>query len=112
MRINEYDEKPQNSVSGFPENRYEALDESRRLLGLVDSDFRTLLRVLCRTEFGTLDFNFGKVSVSLTACGDDGVCLTVRLGHGPVEKSAEYTFSPHELGLPKKHMRLHDFGEE
>jgi hypothetical protein len=106
---NEFDEKPQALVSGFPENRYEALEESRRLLGLNDSDFRTLLKVLCRTECGTLDFSFGNVSICLSSCGDNEVHLTLGLGNGPVEKSADYRFRSHELGVPKKHKKVHDF---
>lgn len=100
------------STSGFPENRYEALEESRRLLSLTESDFRSLLRVLSRTDFGTLNFSFGKVAISLSAGGDEEVCLTVGLGQGPVEKSAEYTFHFSELGLSIKQRKLQDFGAE
>jgi hypothetical protein len=99
-------------ASSFPENRYEALEESRRLLGLTESDFRSVLKVLCRTEFGTLNFSFGKVSISLSTDGDEEVCLSVGLGQGQVEKSAEYKFRLSELGLPRKQKRLEDFGGE
>jgi hypothetical protein len=100
------------SASGFPENRYEALEESRRLLGLTESDFRSLLKILCRTEFGVLDFSFGKVTIALNACGDEAVCLNVSLEQGSIEKSTVYKFKLSELGLTKKQSRLEDFGGE
>jgi hypothetical protein len=100
------------SSSGFPENRYEALEESRRLLSLTESDFRSLLGVLSRTDFGTLDFSLGKIAISLSVSGDEEVCLTVGLGQGRIEKSAEYTFHLSELGLSKKQRKLQDFGDE
>jgi len=100
------------SVSDFPHNRYEALEESRRLLGIAEPDFRSLLKVIGRAEFGTLDFSFGKVSISLNSCGEGEVCLRVGLEHGSIGKSAEYTFRLSELGLPWEHRRLHDFGGE
>jgi hypothetical protein len=106
------DYSSQPSGSGFPENRYEALEESRRFLGLTESDFRCVLKVLCRTEFGMLNFSFGKVSISLSTDGDEEVCLSVGLGQGPVEKSAEYKFRMSELGLSRKQKRLEDFEGE
>jgi hypothetical protein len=99
-------------ASGFPENRYEALEESRRLLGLTESDFRSLLRILCRTEYSNLDFSLGRVTISLSTYGDDEVCLNIGLGHGIREESIEYKFRSGELGCAKKQRRLHDFGEE
>jgi len=100
------------SVSAFPENRYEALEETRRFLGLTESDFRSLLKVLCRTEFGILDFSFGKVTIALSASGDEGVCLNVGLEQGPIEKSTAYKFKLSELELTRKQSRLEDFGGE
>jgi hypothetical protein len=112
MFKNNSDCSSQASSSGFPENRYEALEESRRLLGLTEPDFHSVLKVLCRTKYGTLDFSLGKVSISLSTYGDEEVFLSVGLGQGPVEKSAEYKFHPSELGLSRKQKRLEDFGEE
>jgi hypothetical protein len=100
------------SASGFPENRYEALEESRRFLGLTESDFRSLLKVLCRTEFGILDFSFGKVAFALSASGVEGVCLNVGLEEGPIEKSTMYKFKLSEHGLTRKQSGLDDFGGE
>jgi hypothetical protein len=102
----------QPSSSGFPENRYEALEESRRLLGLTESDFRSMLKVLCRTEYSTLNFSLGEMSISLSTYGDEAVCLSVELEQGRVEKSTEYRFHPGELGLSRKQKRLEDFGDE
>jgi hypothetical protein len=80
-----------------------------RALGLSDKDFRVLLKVLCRTECGTLAFSFGNVSICLSSSGDNEVYLTVGLGNGRVEKSADYKFRSHELGVPKKHKKVNDF---
>ena len=99
-------------ASGFPENRYEALEESRRLLGLTESDFRSMLKVLGRSEYGTLDFSLGKVSISLSTYGDEEVSLSVNLEQRSIGKSAEYKFQLSELGLSKKQKKLQDFGEE
>ena len=100
------------SVSDFPHNRYEALEESRRLLGIAEPAFSSLLNVIGRAEYGILHFTFGKVSISFNSCGEGEVCLGVGWEHGPIEKSAEYKFQLSELGLPQKQRRLHDFGEE
>ena len=100
------------SASRFPENRYEVLEESRKLLGLTASDFRSLLKVLCRTEFGMLDFSFGKVTICLSASGDEEICLSVGLEQGPVGKSMVCKFKPSELGIAEKQNKLEDFGGE
>ena len=100
------------SVSDFPQNRYEALEESRRLLGIAEPDFSSLLKIVGRTEYGTLDFSCGKLSISLSSCGDDEVHLNLELGHGSIERSAEYKFQLSELGIQQKQRKLHDFGEE
>lgn len=100
------------SGSGFPENRYEALEESRKLLGLNESDFHSMLMVLSRTDYGTLDFSLGQVSISLRRNFGEEVSLGVSLGQRSMEKSAEYTFQLCELGLSKKQTKLGDFEEE
>jgi hypothetical protein len=100
------------SVSDFPHNRYEALEESRRLLGIAEPDFSSLLKIIGRAEYGTLDFSCGRLSISLSSCGDNEVHLNLGLGHGPIERSAEYKFQLSELGIQQKQRRLHDFGGE
>jgi hypothetical protein len=100
------------SISDFPHNRYEALEESRRLLGIAKPDFNSLLKIIGKAEYGTLDFSRGKLSISLSSCGDDEVHLNLSSGYGPMERSAEYKFQLNELGFPQKQRKLHDFGEE
>jgi len=103
---------PPLSVSDFPHNRYEALEESRRLLGIAEPAFSSLLNVIGRAEYGILHFSFGKVSISFNSCGEGEVCLGVGWEHGPIGKSAEYKFQLSELGIQQKQRRLHDFGGE
>lgn len=100
------------SVSDFPHNHYEALEESRQLLGIAEPHFSSLLKIIGRAEYGTLHFSCGKLSISLNSYGEGEVCLGVGLEHGPIEKSAEYKFQLSELGFPQKQRKLHDFGEE
>lgn len=100
------------SVLDFPRNRYEALEESRRLLGIAEPDFRSLLKIIGRAEHGILDFACGKLSLSLSSFGDDAVHLNLCSEYGPIEKCTEYKFRLSELGIPQKQRKLHDFGEE
>ncbi|HUW48296.1 MAG TPA: hypothetical protein VMW36_06105, partial [Patescibacteria group bacterium] len=55
------------SVSDFPHDRYEALEESRRLLGIAELDFSSLFKIIGRAEYGTLHFSCGKLSISFNS---------------------------------------------
>jgi hypothetical protein len=51
----------------FPENRFEAIEEIRRLLGLTEGDFACMIRLLCKSCYGNLNFVFGAVSIALSS---------------------------------------------
>jgi hypothetical protein len=99
------------SDSGFPENRYDALEESRKLLGLTAQDLSCILRVLCKSEFSNLDFDFGSLSISFCTYGDEEICLTFQLEQEGCERSTEYKFRSSDFGVSKKQKRPSDSGE-
>jgi len=103
------------SFSGFPKNRYVALEESRKLLGLTADEFSGLLKTLCKSNFSSLDFDFGALSISFNTrglYGDEEVCLTFQLERKRSERSVGYKFRPSDFGLFEKQLRLKDLGEE
>jgi len=103
------------SASGFPRNRYVALEESRKLLGLTADEFNALLKILCKSEFSSLDFDFGALSISFNTralYGDEEVCLTFQLERKRFTRSVGYKFRPSDFGLFEKQLRLEDLGEE
>lgn len=98
-------------VSGFPENRYKALEESRKLLGLTAEEYRCFLKALCKSEYSDVNFNFGNLSITFDTYFEE-LSLTFHLKKKGFERSAEYKFKPSDLGLPKKQKKLEDFGDE
>jgi hypothetical protein len=51
------------SFWNFPDNRYAAIDEIRRLLGFTKAEWRTLLHALSKTDNGWLQYMFADVTV-------------------------------------------------
>jgi len=96
----------------FPANRYDALEECRKLLGLKAHDFSCLLRILCKAELGSLVFDFGSLSVHFCAFEDEGISLTFEFGQKELTKIAGYRFKPSDFGISKKGKRLEDQGGE
>lgn len=100
------------SSSVFPENRFEAMEEIRRLLGLTDSDFACMIRLLCKSCYSNLNFVFGAVSIALSS-QEEEVCLEFSLSQERrFARSVEYWFKPSDLGVYKKQRKISDFEEE
>lgn len=97
--------------SSFPECRYVALEEFRRLLGLTQSDLGCFIKVLSKSEMCMLSFSFGDLSVSVNGCEDE-ISLSFGLERKGIEKSAQYNFSLASLGFTKNQKKLQDFGGE
>jgi len=100
--------EPQQPVSDFPQNRYEALEESKRLLGISETAFCSLLETIGKADYSQLDFSLGDISLSFCSYGKCEVCLKLGFIRGPLEKCAEYTFQLCEIGLQRQ-KTLHDF---
>ena len=95
----------------FPENRFEAIEEIRRLLGLTDNDFACMIKLLCKSCFSNLNFEFGSLSVALHAHGDEEISLSFDLMRERFSRSVEYWFKPSDLGVHKKQKKINDFEE-
>jgi hypothetical protein len=52
-----------NSFWNFPDNRYAAIEEIRRLLGFTKAEWKTLLHALSKTDNGWLQYMFADVTV-------------------------------------------------
>lgn len=109
------------SESGiFPDNRFAALDEFLRLLGISRFEWVSLFKVLSRANCGFLEFMLGDVLIEVhigsgTSIGDgedDWVRIVFRVVKDNVEKSAVYTFEMMELkALDKgKQLKVESFG--
>ena len=101
--------------SVFPENRFEAVEEIGRLLGLTPDNFAFMLKLLCKSCFSNLSFDFGDLSVELhghsALCGDEEISLSFSLRRERFARSVEYWFKPSDLGVHAKQRRINDFEE-
>jgi len=100
----------------FPENRFEAIEETRRLLGLTPDNFAFILKLLCKSCFSNLNFDFGDLSVELhghnALCGDEEISLSFNLRRERFARSVEYSFKPSDLGVRDTQKRINYFGGE
>lgn len=107
----ESETESQASTSDFPECRYVALEEFRRLLGLTQDDLGCFIKVLSKSELCMINFSFGDLSVSMNGC-DDEISLSFELERKGMERSAQYNFNLASLGFMKNQKKLKDFGGE
>lgn len=98
-------------ASGFPENRYEALEESRKLLGMTAKDFNCFLKVLCKSDYGDIHFDLGNILVSFFVV-HSRFSLTFSLTHRRLERSIEYKFKLDDIGFPKKQNEVEGLEDE
>lgn len=112
MTEKESDDGSQKSSVGFPQCRYVALDEFRRLLGLTNQDLHGLFKVVGKSRMCMLDFSFGNLTISLTGFDDGEVRLGLDLEQGSIDKSTGYKFQLADLAFLGKQKKLEDFGGE
>lgn len=98
--------------SEFPECRYVALDEFRRLLGLTEFEFGCFLKAVGKSHMCMLDFGFGDLNISLSGFDEAEICLGLGLEKNGIEKSTQYRFHLGDLGFLGKQKKLEDFGGE
>lgn len=73
----------------LPENRYDAIEEIRTLLGFSKAEWKVLLHAISKTDNGWLQFIFGDVSVNLKKFVDvDELHLSVDAGKNPKAKQS------------------------
>ena len=99
----------------FPDNRFVALDEFLRLLGISRFEWSPLFKILSRASGGFLEFHIGNVTVEVNigfgssdgAGEDDWMNIVFRVAKDNVEKFAVYTFEMSELkALEKENKNL------
>ncbi len=78
----------------LPENRYDAIEEIRALLGFTKAEWKILLHAISKTDNGWLQFVFGEVSVNFKKFVDvDELHLSVDVGKNPKSKqSVKYIY--------------------
>ena len=89
---------------GFPENRFEVLDELLRFFDFNKIDLRLVLRVLIYSSDGCLAFCFGDVNIefsrSIHWSGDsNAINLSIELETDDLKRSFEYEYNIKDLLL-------------
>ncbi len=83
----------------LPDNRFDAIEEIRILLGFGKAEWKCLLKAISKTDNGWLQYMFGDVSVDLKKIVDiDELELKLEVKMGKkATKSATYNFDLNEL---------------
>jgi len=80
------------------DNRYLALEETRKILGFKKQEWRSLLAALSKTDNGWFDFLQGNLRISLEKFADlDELHMEIRLKTDKIVKTVEYTYDLNEF---------------
>jgi hypothetical protein len=89
-------------VWNLPQNRYDAIEEIRKVLGFGKTEWKCLLKALAKTDSGWLQFMFGNVCVDFKKVADvEELHLHVRSAEGKTKKAIDYTFDLNDFAAPK-----------
>ncbi|MDI6904593.1 MAG: hypothetical protein QMD13_03765 [Candidatus Bathyarchaeia archaeon] len=91
----------------IPENRFTVLEEVQKVLGFREVEWKCLLNVFRKAEFGMLHFNLGNITVALTRSEEEEkLHLYLEWKKEKMEKSVIYTYSLTELETLRKKKQL------
>ncbi len=80
-------------LPGFPDNRYDAIEEIRALLGFKKAEWKALLNALSKTDNGWLQYMFGDVTVDIKKFVDiDELAIQIEKKTKGTTKSLKYVF--------------------
>lgn len=105
-------------ASKFPDNRYVALEQTQKLLGFNHLEWKFLLELLSKIDFGWLVFRFGDIEATFTKHEEerDRIYLHLELRKDKTEHSIIYTFGLNELRILEKkkqnQLKINSFGVE
>jgi len=89
-------------IWNLPSDRYDAIEELRKILGFKKAEWKYLLIALAKTDNGWLQFMFGNVRVDLKKAADiDELHVNVKSQSGRTRKAVDYTYDLKEFTTPK-----------
>ncbi len=91
------------SFWNFPDNRYTAIEEVRRLLGFTKPEWKVLLRILSKTDSGWLQYTFASVKVGLKKLVDlNEIHIVIeKQGKDKPTMSLKYVYDLNDFTKPK-----------
>jgi hypothetical protein len=90
------------NFSNLSDNRYVALEETRRLLGFKKSEWKSLLAALSKTDNGWFEFMRGDLTVLFEKFADiDEMHLEIKFDKDKVVKTINYAYDLSEFTKQK-----------
>ena len=102
------DESPETFAPEFPENRYIALEEVQKLLGLKEIEWYSLFRIFRKADDSCLEFHVGDLTIqfALRSGDEKKVHLSLEFQSDTVGRSITYEFGLNELEALAKRKQL------